>query len=436
MNTVKNIFFIATARFTKNLSKFLNRGSGTALPGLIIEKYYPELFDYFSLQLNQTILITGTNGKTTTKSMLHEVLKEAEIQHLTNTSGSNLKRGLISTFIENSSLKGRLNSSVALLEVEEATLPKIIDSLKPSILIVTNLFRDQLDAYGEINKTRKYILEAIRKSPHTKLVLNADDGMVSSLAENTRNETYYFSLTNKYSKEFLFENKPNNLNTKPALKPSLIELHGDLTSQFEYNNTIFDVNVPGIFHVYNALAAMQAAILLGLQTEQIKQGLSNFKPAFGRGELLKVEKQSLPKALKNFYKQPFYFQLFLIKNPAGFTLTLNMLKTLRKAKLLIIINDNIADGRDVSWLWDAQVEKIQHILYTSVIVSGKRAEDMALRLKYAHKNIQKHPQITIKKDIQEAIVDIMQTVQKEETVYVLPTYTAMNEFRKILGKRF
>lgn len=436
MNMLKRTFFITFAKTIKLLSKLLNKGAGTALPGLIIEKYNPDLFNHFTQQLTTTIVITGTNGKTTTKSMLDEILRAEGIKHITNKSGSNLKRGLISTFISNSSLKGKLNSNIAILEVEEATLPKIIDFLKANYLIVTNLFRDQLDAYGEINKTREYIKEAILKSPETQLILNADDGLVSSLADEVQNNSYFFGLTDKYSKKFTFESNTKSGAAQKVLRPEIIELNGDLTTKFEIKGQEYKVNVPGIFHVYNALASLTAANLLNINESNIQKGFNNFKPAFGRGEVVKVTKESLTNELKEYYTNPFSFQLFLIKNPAGFTLTLELLKTLRKAKLLIIINDNTADGRDVSWLWDSKVEKIQEINSQKITVSGKRAEDMALRLKYSFDKIENKQEIVITKSIKQAVQDLVSTAEKDEVIYVLPTYTAMNEFRKILGKRF
>ncbi len=409
---------IFVLKLLTKLLKLLGAGSGTALPGLIAEKYFSNVFEHLTSELNKVVIITGTNGKTTTRFILEEILKTSYTGYISNRAGSNMKRGLISALIFHSNIFGRLKTDFAVFEVEEATLPRIIKYLKPDILIVTNLFRDQLDAYGEINKTRDYIKEAIDLSPKTQLVLNADDPLVASLQKNPE-KTYFFSIEQEYRKEIEFESSEiREVDEIHKIVASEIKVYEDLTSSFVAEKETFYIKTPGIFHIYNAIAAILTAQLLEISLDAIGKAIRNFQPAFGRGE--EVE-----------YKDRI-FQLLLIKNPIGFSLTLDLLTNISSPNLLIIINDRIADGRDVSWLWDSKVELINKINPKRIFVSGTRAEDMALRLKYAGIDISK---ITYNPNQSQIFKTIIKETESNERIYVLPTYTAMNEFRKLLGKK-
>lgn len=405
-------------------------GSGTALPGLIAEKLAPNLFSHFADQLQTTILITGTNGKSTTRSLLENILLENKFEYISNKEGSNMKRGLLSTFLKHSNFLGKLPAKTAILEVEEATLPQIISKLNPNILIVTNIFRDQLDAYGEVDKTQNYIRQAIEAKPEMKLVLNSDDLLTREVATELPNQTYFFSIESKERAKFDYEgsirgkNKPENY-----LLAKNIEIDEKLNTNFELNLINYCLPIPGVFHVYNALAAIQTAKLLNISQKNIQQAFKTFKPAFGRGELIKHKFEN---------SNVVNFKLLLIKNPAGFSLTLDMLKNLKKPKILIIINDNIADGRDVSWLWDSNVQLLNQINPEKLFVSGTRALDMALRIKYSQRNISnfQSKDLVIHEDTKTILEQIKSDTKKNETIFVLPTYTAMNEFRNLLGKNF
>lgn len=412
-------FFITIAKAASMFAKLFGRGSGTALPGLIIERYYPQLFQKFTDQLDQVILITGTNGKTTTRAILNEILNSADIHYITNQSGSNMSRGLLSAMISRSNIFGKLNSKFAVFEVEEATLPKIILNIQPSILIVTNLFRDQLDAYGEVNKTREYIRDAIEQMPETQLVLNADDPLVSTLNKDLPNTAQFFGLPEKYRQEFLYEHESKETAPEKVLRPEILKVNEDLSSKFVIGKNEYNLSVPGIYHIYNALAAIQTTSILGINPEGVKEGITNFQPAFGRGEKIEYKGKT--------------FQIFLVKNPAGLTLTLHLLSQLRNIKILFILNDRIADGRDVSWIWDADIELISEVNPQIIVASGIRAKDMGLRIKYA--GVESIIESDIRKAIDKIIVNENSNDDKKP-IYVLPTYTAMNEFRKILGRKF
>lgn len=436
MNVKSHVSILTLKSLKKGLS--LSRtGSGTALPGLLAEKHTPELFTYFAKQLKFVILITGTNGKTTTKTLLSDILNEAGIKHITNESGSNLKRGLLSAFIAQSNPLGKLKSDFALFEVEEATLPKIVNEIKPNILIVTNLFRDQLDAYGEVNKTREYILNALKRCPETKVILNADDPMVRNLTEGLPNETHYFSLPKEYRKEVKYEKNgavSKSIDEKKILTPSEIHLTKDLTTDFTVNSQKFSLKTPGYFHVYNGLAAIQAAFLAGVDYNKIKKGFEAFRPAFGRGEELILKGWKTSTAERTVWK----FKVLLVKNPAGLSLTLEMLENLKDVNLLFILNDKIADGKDVSWIWDSKLEPLKNMQVNRIIISGLRANDMGLRVKYAFGKsyLENESKIFIRPNLRFALRRVKKELPDGGTIYVLPTYTAMNEFRKLLGRKF
>lgn len=442
------IIYIVYIWFAKLLAfflKLLNKGSGTALPGLIAEKYLPSILPYFARQVPTKILITGTNGKTTTQTILKSILQKANKQVIANVSGSNLKRGLISTFLKNTSVWGKVTTDVAIFETEEATMPKIVIDLKPNIIIVTNLFRDQLDAYGEVDRTQKFIRQSIETSPKAILILNADDPRVGSLADGLNNPVIYYGLDKEYQEYFAYEGAKTMKNAKLKIKNvDDIKVLDDLSTNFTFAGQEYHANTPGIFHVYNALAAIVCSQTLNISSDLIKTGVAEADAAFGRGEIIE--------------KDGSQYKLLLVKNPAGMTLTLNLLKHIKHPNLVFILNDKIADGRDVSWIWDAQMEILNEIKPANIIVSGQRAEDMLLRIKYALGGLEqfKEPEEESKNIIPQyytestnthvyftkSMSEIDSITRKlgntstyepaNSITYVLPTYTAMLAFRKYL----
>ncbi len=410
-----------------------NPNAGTALPGYILHKLNKKALLQFTKQLRFVILITGTNGKTTTKALISEVLNDANISHITNKSGSNMIQGLLSMFLKNSNIFLKLKTDFAVLEIEEATLPKIAKMINPNILIVTNLFRDQLDAYGEVTQTRKYILQSIKQFKDTTLILNFDDPLVSSLNNGYNNQTYKFAIDSNIKQKFLFEKEstiPLNLknfkkNKENIIKATHIKIKPDLTTEFKIDQLNVTLNVAGIFQIYNALSAFIACKQLNISEKVILQTFKNFQPTFGRGEILTLTKNN----------KSVHFQIFLVKNPAGLSLSLSTLQFCKNPnQLLFILNDNIADGRDVSWIWDAKLELLNDIRPKTIYTSGIRYLDMALRIKYALK--QKSTRIIIENDLSKVVQNIFDKSKNEEFIYVFPTYTAMNEFRSIFKKKF
>lgn len=425
-------------------------GGGTAAPGLLAEYIDPLALKKLSKFYQPTILVTGTNGKTTTSRLLGSLLNEAKVQYIHNRSGSNLLRGLIGTLIDDVQISLKRNK-VALLEVDEATLPYVISQTNPKIIIFNNLFRDQLDRYGEVEKIRKTWLKSLlHLESSSVLILNSDDHSVSHLAEKTKAEAVFFGIEDDsvsigklpHASDFtscincgadlkfegiymahLGKYKCTNCNLKRpqpdvyAKKVYLLRTDGFLADIATPKGDIkVKVSLPGLYNVYNCLATISAALALGLDLSLIKRGLEFAKPAFGRTEKIQIGGKSI--------------FIGLVKNPAGFNEILRTIfKDDAKKYILIAINDKIADGRDVSWLWDVDFEHFVKKI-ARLWISGLRARDMALRIKYTGFYLP----FKINPNIQEALENAIDILPDGQTLYVLPNYTAMLSLKKNLAK--
>lgn len=422
------------------------QGSGsTAAPGLVALKIEPNLVAKLSSQLKKNIVITGTNGKTTSSRLIAAILKQAGIKIIHNRAGSNLLRGMASTLINKAALTGRLPSDCwGLWESDEAVFPEACRQIRPQLVLVNNLFRDQLDRYGEIDTVAKGWRQALNQLPKDSIVvLNADDATVASLGKNLANKVYYFGLNDRK----LAGAKPDHASDATVCPYCFSSLkyeacfsghmgiyrcpnHGQIQPQkdFAINNAgkykKFSAKLPGNYNLYNLAAAISLASVLKIDPSLISAGIDNFRPAFGRVEKIKFKNKAI--------------KILLVKNPTGFnevihTLTSNSHATVCGSySALIAINDLIADGKDISWLWDVNFEKLAPKM-ERVIVSGTRAYDMALRLKYSNAAMkQSNNETMIEPDLQKAVVQLLNL--NSQTLYILPTYTAMLEIRKILNR--
>lgn len=425
---IKTKATIATVKAVQRLVRFLGKGQGTALPGLISEKLSPDLLQYFAKQIPNIILITGTNGKTTTQNALTSILRAHGKRVLANSSGSNMRRGLLSQFISKCDRQGVLHYDLAVLEIEEATLPKVAKELSPKTIIFTNLYRDQLDAYGEIDRTKRMFRQALELLPETTVVLNADDPRLEDLTKGLSNRVVSFALDPEYILDFKYEGE--KVVNKPDFKADKIKINDDLGTKFRVGEQEYVCASPGIFNVYNALAAIVAAKLIDIPVSDIKKGLLLMKAPFGRGEVIK--------------KNGITYRLLLAKNPAGLNLVLKLLKNTDNPNLIMLLNDKIADGRDVSWIWDADFELLKEIMPDPIILGGSRAEELLLRLKYAYSDMRKVSEqlylingkvrVYLVPDISE-LVNFVERERLGDYYYVIHTYTAMLAFRKkVLGK--
>lgn len=427
---------ILVAKLMITVIKASGRGSGTALPGYIIGTYFPFTFKLLISQIPHVIAVTGTNGKTTTQTMLNAILSNEDgVRILRNGAGANLSQGILSELLKQSSPLGTLNVTHAILEVEEATLPRIATLLHPDIIAVTNLYRDQLDAYGETDMTERLIRDGIAQCPQARVVVNGDDPRTSRLTQTLDNPTHFISLPEEYSKNLPYEGdfKGTQGIEQNMLRSPTLHVNPDLTTDIEVAGDIDGTPVknlrvriasPGFFHVYNALTAITIAKLLKVSDESIIQGFQQFDPAFGRGEVL-VKQQGQKRV---------NYQLLLVKNPASFTLSLDLVKAIPNLKLIFAINDNTADSKDVSWLWDSQLERLNGATIDWMMCTGIRAKDMRVRLKYAFADPAQVECISIDESIRHTIEVSFGRSHNGDTIYVMPTYTAMLEFRKLMGK--
>ncbi|NWJ95443.1 MAG: DUF1727 domain-containing protein [Chloroflexi bacterium] len=453
---MKQTFAIATGKALLILLQRTGRG-GTALPGLIAQRLDPHILTGLTARLpSGSAVVTGTNGKTTTTRLFSTILQQAGLKVVNNRSGSNLIRGLTSTLLDQATFSGKLVADVGLFEVDEAAFPQAIAEIGPRLILVNNLFRDQLDRYGEIDTIRKRWVASVQKlGVGTTLVLNADDPSVAYLARfaPTGVRTVFFGLDDpaqtlselphavdatkcvvcgsplRYSAVYISHMghyQCTNCDFKrpePDYLAQNILLQGTSTTQFTLTTPAeplpLSLGVPGLYNVYNATGAAAAALTLGLAPENVRLGLAEFKAAFGRIERVALAED---KALL----------LALVKNPVGFNEVLRMLTTSAepKLKLLIIINDLIADGRDVSWLWDVDFEVLAGKV-EQVFTGGLRAADMAVRLKYAGVA---SSLIRVEEDIATVLKEATEHLLPGETLYVTPTYTAMLQTRQILQK--
>lgn len=449
---MKKIIAIFFAKIASFFTRAFKRGGGTALPGLIAEKLDGNILSKLTSNLKYgAVIITGTNGKTTTAKMLYDILKSSGMDVVANQSGSNLSRGLVSTLIARSNVTGsKTKGDIGIFEIDEATMSEAVPKLRPKFIVVTNLFRDQLDRYGEVDKTAAIIGNSLKNMPKNGIViLNADDPMVASLSSYNGNAVYYgiedsslktnsnLAIDNKdclkCGAELDFEYRyfghlgkykctgckfkrptPSNTVFKAELFPEStnITLHTSAKQNLDVS-----LNIPGVYNLYNALAATSIASHLGINGEHIKKGLETFTAAFGRMEKIKVKDK--------------YVFMLLVKNPTGYNETLRSITSNNiKKNFLLALNDNFADGTDVSWVWDANLELMEKKVKT-VVCAGIRAEDMALRLKYANVDLKK---VTVEKDLKKALNAGLKNIMPGETLYLLPTYTAMMEIRNHLVK--
>ena len=413
-------FFLAilVGKFISYLTKTLRFGGGSAAPGLYALKVDPNLVEKLIQKIPKNIVVTGTNGKTTTARMISNFATESELKVIRNHTGSNLERGIASTLISHtSSHLTRLDYDLGVWELDEAAFNTVAPKLNPDIIVFLNVSRDQLDRYGELDKVVNMWCETlVHLDPKTIVLINADDPSLGKL------EKHFKGTVIKFGKKNI-----KNIRTK-GLAGSFFDL--------EVNNIrlAIDLPLPGLYHIYDFLAAFYTGDKLNFSDKDMISSLKNFTPAFGRVEKFELQPLRLHRKNNGY--------IFLIKNPAGATQVFETLAPSLKPqdRLLIALNDNLADGTDVSWIWDAEWERL---LVTGsryqVVCSGIRAHDLALRLKYAGFSSKgqlasswNSKQITIEPDLEKAFQDAQRGLKG--TLYVLPTYTAMLGLQRILTK--
>ena len=402
---------IILGKGVKFISK-LRGGGGSALPGLVVEKTSPDFLRKTLSKLPYgVVVISGTNGKTTTTKIVSELLTKQGLKVFTNKTGSNFVRGVISAVLEDIKISGKFDYDIAVLELDEAHAVKFCETVPVDYSLVLNVQRDQLDRFGEIDHTAE-LLNKLTTSTRRCAVLNREDPRVSKLESKNRK---FYGLSDALLKKFpsdddlLDKGKDMKRSSKKATV-TLDKLKGQVaTYVIEGQKFDCDLTLKGVFNAYNAAGALALCheILPDLPAGEFIKYLDCIESAFGRGEIFKINGADV--------------ELLLVKNPAAFTLSLASFAD-NEHDYMIAINDNIADGRDVSWLWNVDFSNLPRVKY----VSGIRATDMALRLKYD--NI---PVDGINEDLNIATDKFTSGSKRPKRIFA--TYTAMLEIRKIFS---
>ena len=424
MNFLTNLPAIWLGKLTGTALRLIGR-RGNALPGLLVERVFPQFLPSALGRLEHgVVIVSGTNGKTTTTKMLAAVLAE-NYRVLTNDTGSNFVRGAITATCEHADWRGRIPADVAVFELDEAHAVRFVEVVKPQRVLLLNVMRDQLDRFGEIDTTAA-LLRTVAAAADTAVVLNADDPRVAGIAAAVSAPVSYFGVARYLRADFPTDEElyaaggTASVDQVLPLSTELLRMELGETSQIELriDDTVeaIELRAGGAHNAQNAAGAAAMALTYGLSAATIAAGLRAVEPAFGRGQTFTVEGRRLV--------------LHLVKNPAGFRQTLRTLTAYEPAAVVIAINDDYADGRDVSWLWDVQfAEPLAGVRAgrSWLVTSGTRAADMALRLRYDEIDTD-----AIETDLRTAVLRAVRHLPAQETVIVLSTYTAMWALHAVL----
>ena len=391
------------------------RGGGSALPGLVIEKIDPKFIQRTLADLPQgVVIISGTNGKTTTTKIVVELLESVGLKVFTNRTGSNFSRGVAAALLDEVNIRGKLDADIAVLELDEAWAVKFVQIVRPRFSLLLNVMRDQLDRFGEIDNTAA-LLQKIAEATSDTVVLNRDDPRIFKISEHIQAKKVFFGTTSE-----LLQLMPTDDTLKYGTATANQSVAADVllkkinaqqaTFQIDNKEIDVDLQLTGVYNLLNAAAAVALARqIAGPEiTDTILSALENIKPAFGRGETI--------------YLNGTPIELILVKNPSGFRLALLSFAKNNSATM-IAVNDNYADGRDVSWFWDVDFSLLKNV----AMISGARAYDMALRLQYDDIPIGK-----IDTNISKALEDFINT-NPDEPKQIFCSYTAMTAIRRLLS---
>lgn len=438
---MRKLLAIYVGKILSSLAKLIGY-QGVTLAGKIALQIDPNILSKLSKDIREKVIVVcGTNGKTTTNNLLAKGIEDAGYKVICNKTGSNMLNGIVSSFVLSANWKGHIDYDYACLEVDEASAKLVFPHIHPDLMVITNLFRDQLDRYGEIDITMKELLKAISLSDEKlELLVNGDDSL-----------SYYIAKTSgKNHQCFGILEEVENQKTKGEIREgyfcpscgekldySLIQFsqigtyhchHCDFTHPhlsyqatniqvgeglaFKIEDKAYDCHFRGFYNMYNILAVYGAMSCLGIDKHNFKKTLDEYHPENGRNEV--------------FYIQGRKVILNLAKNPAGFNQNIYSVMADKEDKdLLIAINDLDQDGRDISWLWDVDFQLLNHPSITSIGVSGLRKEDLQLRFKY--EDIQTKIYNSIKEGVEEKL-----KVNKDKTLYVLVNYTCLYKTHHLL----
>lgn len=445
---------LSGARVTSQATRVARRGGGTALPGLVAVRIDPQFVSKVVRSLPQgVVVVAGTNGKTTTSRLIASILSDSGLRVAHNRSGSNLLRGVAAALANQTSVRGLLDADIAVIEADEAAMPEIVAQTQPRLVILTNLFRDQLDRYGELNAiAAKWEPALAMLEPSAAVVVNADDPRLVDISRATSAHVEYFSVDpGAYALESMphaadvavcsecgadlryhaltvshlgswycpqcGHERPASTVVATKVRLDGIEAIETTLRVGESSNVAMRVSIPGLYTVYNVAAAATAAFALGIEPVRVARTAEQFRTPFGRLEQFTIEGRRVT--------------LALVKNPVAFNETLRMIAGGADGLMvpaMIAINDLDADGRDVSWLWDVDFEMLARGV-APVSATGIRGADMANRLKYAGVSMQR---ISLRSpELRTSLYDFVRSLEPGGKGFVLATYTAMLGLRQV-----
>ncbi len=411
----------------------------SSTPGIFAMKICPDILKILAKQIkNEIIVVCGTNGKTTTNNLLNTIIKSSEKKVVCNNVGANMLPGVVTAFVEKTDFFGNLDADYACIEIDEISAVKVFAHFEPDYMILTNLFRDQLDRYGDIDITINYLLKAVDMCENTKLILNADDPLVASLGEKSKKECYYFGIGEDagialneakegrfcmfcgeeleydfYHYSQLGKYKCSKCDFKrPEVNFEATDINLDNGIEFNVGTQKFSVKYRGFYNIYNILASYSAISLCSISSDNLNDILSEYKPQTGRMEEFVINGKQVV--------------FNLAKNPAGFNQAISTVAgDKRKKNIVVVINDNAGDGKDISWIWDVDFERFNNVNANKFYFSGIRRDDVAVRFKYAEIN-----NFDITDNIKDSILKGLEA--DIEVLYILVNYTALFSTHDIL----
>jgi UDP-N-acetylmuramyl tripeptide synthase len=447
---------ISAGKLVGASGRILGIGGGTSLPGMVARRIDPDVLKtVMGASAAKKIVITGSNGKTTTSRMIAEMAKESGNRLSHNRSGSNLLQGVTSVAVNFASVSGELNSDVLVFEIDEGTMQHVIPEIQPDVVVITNIFRDQLDRFGELYAVARSLDKVLEGLPETStIVLNGNDPQVANFGQNAKAKRVFFGLNTtevgtpvpdisadvircihcqedlEYKVAYLSHlglyRCPNCGYTLPDLDiaATSVKLAADgkgpthATLSTPAGELEIEIPLPGIHNVYNAAAAIGAALAAGFPKEKLPSALAKLQPAFGRLEEIKAGDQTI--------------YLAFVKNPTSFNLIMRLIMQHPGQKhILLAASHTVVDGEDFSWLWDLEVEEMAPDI-VDAICSGNKPEELAMRLKYAEVPSE---HIRMIEDREQALDAALKNAGPNGTLYVLATYSPTQELRRIMQKR-
>lgn len=456
LNQARLALAISAGKLVGASGRLLGIGGGTSLPGMVARRIDPNVLKKV---MNSThakkIVITGSNGKTTTSRMIAEIAKESGNRLSHNRSGSNLLQGVTSVAVNFANVFGQLHSDVLVFEIDEGTMQHVIPEIQPDVVVITNIFRDQLDRFGELYAVARGLDRVLETLPETStIVLNGNDPQVANFGRNAKARRVFFGLDTteigtpvpeqsadvircihcqedlEYKVAYLSHlglyRCPNCGYTLPSLDivATSVKLADDgkgptrVTLSTPAGEMQLEIPLPGVHNVYNAAAAVGAALAVDFPKEKLPVALARLQPAFGRLEEIQAGDATI--------------YLAFVKNPTSFNLIMRLIKQHPGPKhLLLAASHTVVDGEDFSWLWDIDIEELAPDI-ADVICSGNKPEELAMRVKYAEVPTE---HIHMLEDREAALDAALKNAGPGGTLYVLATYSPTQELRRIMQKR-